>query len=207
MRQAAGSASRVLTLGRALTLGRTVGLGLGLGLALGLGGCASSEPQTYVLSPLPVATQAAAAAPAIIEVQRLALAGYLDRAAIVRGSDGARLLVDDGERWAEPLADMAGRVLVADLAARLPQSRVFFAGGAITLKPDAVVEIDIAAFEPRGAAISLQASYAIRRGSQRLSDMVAIEVPMPDRSVNAQTAAMSAALADLASRIASRLAQ
>jgi uncharacterized lipoprotein YmbA len=145
-----------------------------------------------------------------ISVRRAELAKYLDRPEIVSYSDPYELSMSEYVRWGEGLGDMVTRVLVEDLAQRLPLSRPFAASGPLTLpSPDVTIEINIDRFgpDPSGAVV-LAAQWVAHR--ERRADWIQserIEVPLASSNdTTAQVAAMSDALGRLADRIASGLA-
>ena len=55
----------------------------------------------------------------------IGLASYLDRREIVRSSEGYKLDVLSNDWWGEPLGGMLGRILVVELAQRLPASTIY----------------------------------------------------------------------------------
>ncbi|HEX7662864.1 MAG TPA: PqiC family protein [Polyangiaceae bacterium] len=104
--------------------------------------CGSSpEPTYYALSP----TQAAAESggPHLVKIRKPGLAGYLDRASIVKKVVDNRLKIAADEQWAEPLGDMLGRVLAQDLGTRMPGSLFFTEDGAIGVDPNALLEVNV----------------------------------------------------------------
>lgn len=96
---------------------------LALGAIVAGSGCARTPTRYYLLTPVPGA-EAATRATAVVAVGPVSLPDYLDRPEIVTrdGTNAARLGAYD--QWAGPLDDMLPRVLVEDLAARLPGDRV-----------------------------------------------------------------------------------
>lgn len=178
-----------------------------LGLALAVAGCASPDPTYYALLPLP---GTAAAVPfRTIEVRRPGLAGYLDRSSIVLAQQGYRLQLNETLRWSEPLGDMIGRVLAADLSQRLPGSSVFSEAGAITADPDARVEVDVRRFDAdSGGPVTLVVEVAIERGRSHLplaAMPVVLTAPPAGPGAGALAAAMSGLLGQLADRVAAAL--
>jgi len=174
---------------------------------LGATGCSSPTPNLYTLAavpgtPLPTRRLA-------VELRRISLAGYLDRAEIVRGTVSYQLKVSDIDRWGEPLGRMLERVLTEDLVTRLPNAAVFAESGAISTKPDLVVEIDVQRLEPQGDAVVLLAQIAVRpEGGTAMAETVRLVAPMGDpASTPAQVAGMSAAIGQLADTLASLLAR
>lgn len=179
------------------------GFGLAALACLALAGCqASPTPDLWTIAVVPGAS--VATRPIGIELRRVGLAGYLDRAEIVRGMSGYRLRVGDGDRWGEPLGGMVGRVLTEDLVERLPQASVFVESGAISTRPDVVVEVDIQRFDADAdGGLVLLAQIAVRpEGSMARAATIRLVTPVAAGTAQAQVAAMSAALGALADRVA-----
>ncbi len=110
--------------------------------AAALSACGSSpEPTYYALSP--TVSTARSSGPRLVKIRKPGLAGYLDRASIVKRVVDNRLKISTDERWAEPLGDMLARVLAQDLGARMPGSLFFVEDGAIGVDPDALVEVNV----------------------------------------------------------------
>jgi uncharacterized lipoprotein YmbA len=178
-------------------------------LLMGLAGCASSPtPDLYTLAAQPghpVATRKMS-----VELRRIGLAGYLDRAEIVRGTTDFRLRVADSDRWGEPLGHMLERVLTEDLVTRLPQASVFAESGAISTRPDMVLEIDIQRLDADASGtLVLLAQTALRPdGGTATAQTVRLTSPLPvPASTQAQVAAMSLLIGQLADRVAEKLAE
>lgn len=181
---------------------------LGVMLAATVAACSSPVPNLYTLAAvpgMPLSTRKLA-----VELRRISLAGYLDRAEIVRGTAGYQLQVSDIDRWGEPLGRMLERVLTENLVTRLPGAAVFAESGAISTKPDLVVEIDIQRLEPdQQGSVVLLAQIAVRpeRGTA-MAETVRLKAPLADpTSTQAQVAGMSAALGLLADAVAAILAR
>ena len=178
-----------------------------IGLCLLLASCGSSpEPVLYILQSTP--GTAVVTKPLGIELRRVTIAGYLDRPELVRGPREYRLSVDDTSRWGEPLAAMLDRVITEDLVQRLPRASVFSEAGAISTKPDLVLELDIQRLDTdtEGAAV-LVAQVAIRP-ENGTAKATTLRLRQSAGAITAagQAAAMSAALGALADEIAARVA-
>jgi uncharacterized lipoprotein YmbA len=133
-----------------------------------LSACASPDSTFYTLQPVPgpLASAGFLTASRNIEVRRPGLAGYLDRSDVVLKDSDYHLGLNAQQRWAEPLADMIGRVLTEDLAERLPGSSVFGEGGAISADPGARVEVDIQRFDADASGVvTVSAQVAIEAGT------------------------------------------
>jgi uncharacterized protein len=170
-----------------------------------LAACSSPDPNYYTLAPTPgpiVTTPAR-----IIEVARPGLAGYLDRSGIVLQQSGYRLAVNTIDLWAEPLADMIGRVLTQDLSQRLPASQVFASTGAIATDPDLRVEADVQQFDasPNGT-VTLAATVAIEQHHKSLSTRTMHFTTATGPGPAALAAALSSLLGQMSDQIATEVA-
>ncbi len=172
-----------------------------------LAACASPDPAYYTLiaRPGPVSR----GAPKLVELRRIGLAGYLDRSEIVRNNNDYRLRIPGGERWGEPLGQLITRVLAENLNARLPGSSVFADSGAISAIPDATVEVDIQRFDADASnQVVLLAQVAVSRErdrDRRTARTLRLTAQPSGPTTTDLVAAMSAALAQLADRVATIL--
>ena len=174
---------------------------------LALSGCASPDTTFFTLSAVPGTPLAALppGTPRTVELRTPGIPGYLDRTDIVLRNADYRLQVGHFQSWAEPLADMTGRVLAEDLAQRLPAMSVFTEAGAISVTPDARAGVDIQQFSagPDGV-VRLVAQLAIEGGighdvvAQR---RVSLTVTPGGPTTPALVAAMSAALGRLSDEL------
>jgi uncharacterized lipoprotein YmbA len=180
--------------------------GAALGL-LALTSCSSPNPSLYTLAPMrgtPVP-----GSPALVELRRPGIAGYLDRSEIVRSSSPYQLKLNSVERWGEPFGDMLGRVLAEDLNSRLSGTSVFTSAGAISAESGARVEIDIQRFDAdSGRDIVLVAQVAVTRSNARSNPVaraIRVSITPTGASTAEYVAAMSRALADASDQIATML--
>lgn len=178
-----------------------------LGLAALAAGCRSAEPVLYTVQP--ATGEARRGGPASVTVREVSLARYLDRLPIVRSAEEYRLEVSNNDWWGEPLDTMLTRVLVENLAQRLPSSSVFASGGAITAPAEVAVEVNLQRLGMVAAGtLALTAQVAIEyRDSRRRSvtRTEALRVPVAGTDTAAFVAAASAAVGQLSDRIAAAL--
>ncbi len=73
----------------------------------------------------------------VVVVRGVGLPRYLEQQEVVRAAGQGRLRVAENDWWSEPLGEMLQRVLVANLAQRLPGTYVLADGGPIAAHPDA----------------------------------------------------------------------
>ncbi len=169
-------------------------------------GCRSPNPALYTIAVQPGTP--AAGAPKNIELRDIGLAGYLDRPAIVRATDGYRLQVMANDTWGEPLGAMISRVLTEELAQRLPGSNIFGERGAISISPDATIAVNIQQMDiVSDAQMVLLAQVAIefRHRKDTLVRTFNIVKPVPAVTTPDEVAAISAAMSDLADGVAQML--
>ena len=180
-----------------------------VGLLTLLGGCASAPTQLYTLAAMPgppVHTPRRS-----IELRRVGLAAYLDRPEIIRSHADYRLQVADSDRWGEPLGGMLGRVLTEDLVQRLPDASIFLETGAISTRPDLVLEIDVQRFDPDADnSVVLLAQIALRPDGATTAGATARTVRLTAVPGGTRTqdlaAALSLTLGSLADSVAATVA-
>ena len=179
------------------------------GLALsGVAGCSSPNPDLFTLAAVPGTAQPLRAR--TVELRRVGLAAYLDRPEIVRSDAQYRLKVSSTDRWGEPMGSMLERVFTEDLVQRLPNSSVFSESGAISTRPDLVLEVDVQRLDANASGdIELLAQVAIQHEDTERS-AAATQVRLTIHSASTRTtdlvAAMSNGLGELADEVARKLA-
>src|ERR1700736_4455939 len=112
-----------------------------VGWVVVLAACSSPSPVLYTIAPVSGATQAGG--PKVVALQQISMARYLERSQIVRSSENYRLDVMSNDWWGEPLGAMLSRVLIEELGQRLPQSVVIGESGAVTVSPDATIDLNM----------------------------------------------------------------
>ncbi len=179
---------------------------VGLGTAA-LAACSSPNPSYYTLAP--IRGTPLPGGPALVELRRPGIAGYLDRSEIARSNTPYQLKLATNERWGEPFGDMVGRVLAENLNSRLSGTSVFTSAGAISADAGARVEIDVQRFDAdSGGQVVLLAQVAITRNGNR-GDPVTRPIRLSETPAGSSTAdyvaAMSVALAQASDQIAALL--
>ena len=172
-------------------------------LSILLAGCAVAPPRYYTLAAVPpdAAAQAVAAtaAPSRIVVGPVNLPDYLDRRPII---------TRDNAYWAAPLQDMVPRVLVADLAARLPNDRV---EGFPELSGDYRIVVDIDRFDVDASGLATLTARLRIYGKTAPQALLVGDATLQQQAdasdYQAGTAALSAVLGDLADHLAQALTQ
>lgn len=178
----------------------------GLGLLVALAACSSPDPVLYTIAPVSAATHATA--PKVIALQQVVVARYLERSQIVRSSENYRLDVMSNDWWGEPLGAMLARVLVDELSQRLPTSTVYAETGAVSVSPDATIELNVTRLDLNAAGtLVLQAQAAVTKGrASPAAKSFHFEVPPPNGGVAGEVAAISTAVGQLADGLATMLA-
>ncbi len=173
-----------------------------------LAACRSPEPVLYALQPVPGAPRRGG--PRNVGVRDVSLARYLDRVQIVRSVSDYRLSVSGNDWWGENLDTMMTRVLVENLAQRLPSSNVFATGGAISVTPEALVEVNLQRLGQTGPdALVMTAQIAVTLREPRRREIARTEtvtVPVNGADTPAFVAAASMAAGRLADAAAALLA-
>ena len=168
--------------------------------------CSSPNPDLYTIAPVTGAT--VTGAPKAIELRQIGLARFLERSQIVRSSENYRLDVMANDWWGEPLGAMLSRVLVEELSQRLPQSTVFAETGAVSVTPDATIELNVSRLDENTAGtLVLQAQAAVVKGrGEPVTRGFRFEIPPSDSGIGGEVAAISVAVGQLADGIAAMLA-
>ena len=116
----------------------------------------------------------------MVVVRGVGLPRYLDREEVVRAAGGARLRVAENDWWGEPLRAMLRRVLVADLAQRLPGADVLADEGPVAGRPDAEVEVEVQRFDrgPGGPVVFEGYAAVTGPGGTRVLDGLRADAPV-----------------------------
>ncbi len=178
----------------------------GLGLMLALAACASPNPDLYTIAP--VTGSALQGGPKVIVLQQIGLARYLERQEIVRSSENYKLDIYANDWWGEPLPAMLSRVLTEELGQRLPQSTVLAESGAITVSPDATVDLNVLRLDQDTAGqVVLQAQISVTYKDQNAPALQSVRFSLAPSApgVRGEVAAISAAVGQLADKLAAMI--
>lgn len=209
-----------------------VGGGMGLGFVLllelaalttltTLSGCGSPAPAarlvqlraaTPVSAPVPLAAAASTVSSTVSSTANwqlmlpLRLPDYLDRDGVLVPEGQAGLVPIPGHRWAEPLRESVPRLLRADLATLLGESRVWSAPLPLGLAVQRQLRIELLAFESNAerSAVLLSARWVIvdvSGATPPRAESAQISVVVPAADVDSLVAAHRLALWRLAERI------
>jgi uncharacterized lipoprotein YmbA len=182
-----------------------------VGAALLLAACGSS-PKTHYFTldtvPPPQGEKAPLSSP--VTVAEVQVPPSLDRREMVRRTGANTADVSGEDRWTAPLGDMVRNVLSQDLAARLPEGKVILPDSPAPPHTSDIV-LSIARFDadPSGK-VTLDGSWSLvqeRRGRPVLQRDVALETSAAAPGPDGQAAAMSRLLGQLATQIATTLAE
>jgi uncharacterized lipoprotein YmbA len=169
-------------------------------------GCSSPQPNLYTLAPRP-GTPIDRPLPSVA-LQSVGVAKYLDRPQIVRHRSAYELAVSDAARWGEAMDEMVPRVLVDDLAQRLPATPIATASSGMVPEAKRILTVDIDRFDadPDGTVV-LEARWSLRSGA-RDGKMQTTRIAVPAGSTQTAdlVAAMSTCLAQLSDRFVEALA-
>jgi uncharacterized lipoprotein YmbA len=168
--------------------------------------CSSPNPALYTIAP--VAGHPRGGGPKVVVLQSVSMARYLERPEIVRSSESYRLTVMSNDWWGEPLSAMLGRVLIEELSQRLPQSTVLSGSGAVSVAPDATIELNVQRLDEDAAGrlvLLAQASVEFKgHGTPVVRSFRFTEMPTAPGTPG-EVAAISAAVGQLADGLASML--
>ena len=167
-------------------------------------GCGSSEPDYYTLKPWPGVVQGGL--PVTVRVRTPTVASFLDRDTIVRNDKDYRLKLVRDAAWGESVAKLIGSTLTADLQQRLPGSTVFAEDGAISTRPEAVVELDVSQFSEDGAGQAvIAAALSVQRPDTGTATSRLLRLGLAPSG--SSTADLAAALSQLLGQVADAAAQ
>ena len=176
-----------------------------------LAGCRSSPPSTYfVLTPLEAESRpdSAADTTGLVAVLLAHFPAYLERVQLVRLERSGALEVSPSQAWAEPLERGFARVLAEDLALLL--QRPVVVAGSLSRPPRAQlqVEVDVTRFDVTARrSVQLVSTWLVEQqgGDEPTPRRTVIELEIEGQGPAAEVAARSAAVAELARRIAAAL--
>jgi uncharacterized protein len=175
-------------------------------LAAALAACSSPNPVLYTIAPVPGSTQTGG--PKVVALQQISLARYLERSQIVRSSENYRLDVMSNDWWGEPLGAMLSRVLMEELGQRLPQSVVIGESGAVTVSPDATIELNMQRLDEDAAGnliLQAQASVSLKGRKEPVLRSFRFLVTPPAPGIPGDVTAISTAVGQLADGLTSML--
>lgn len=182
-------------------------------LALVLSACAgASSPRYYTLAPVASGAPAAEAVmPARIVVGPVNLPDYLDRRPIVTRDNAYAIRLATSDYWAAPLQDQVPRVLVADLATRLPADHIEAFPQLSGSAGDYRVAVDIDRFDVDASGLATLTVHWWIYGRTAPQALQAGETTLHQQAeatdYEAGAAALSATLGALADSLAQSLTQ
>lgn len=190
------------------------GLLMAASLLLCLLGCAASPPATdfhltAVAQPSPPSAGVKSNASLRIAVDSVAVPDIVDRSQMVFDEGDGRVLVDEQNRWAEPLKSAIGRVVALDLSQLLRTPQVSAYPEMPMGEAQYHVRIDIQRWEIRGhGAFLLDARWNVRGhatsnpSSPEYDGTSSVSIPVESGGVAACVAAQDNALTRLSQDIA-----
>jgi len=181
---------------------------------IALTGCATSAPSRfYTLNPLSGDQQEynreRGVGGIIVGVGPVEVPAYLDRPQIVTRIDSNEINLEEFHKWAEPLKDSMGRVLVENLSKLLSRKTVVAYPWKSALDVNYQIVVEVIRFDGNmGDTAHLVAQWYIFDGEGKnklVSHKSHIEENTKGANVKALVAAQSLALADLSKKIASEI--
>jgi uncharacterized protein len=174
-------------------------------------GCFGSKPtRFYMLSTVaPAGAMASSGDARVIALGPVSIPDYVDRPQIVLRENANQVQIASFDSWAGSLSDMVGRVLLDDLSAQLPGDHVvaFPQGGAAVFDYRVAVQLSRFDVSTAGEAV-VAASWRVwdRLGTKtRLTTSATTRAESAGATYHDRVAALSQALADLATEIARSL--
>jgi uncharacterized protein len=176
-------------------------------------GCFGSKPtRFYMLSTVEPAAGTSVASGGgvrVIAVGPVSIPDYVDRPQIVLRESANQVQIASFDNWAGALSDMIDRVLLEDLSAQLPNDHVvaFPQGGAAVFDYRVAVQLSRFDVSTAGEAV-VTASWRVwdRLGTKtRLTTSATTRAESAGATYQDRVAALSRALADLATEIARSL--
>lgn len=140
-----------------------------------------------------------------LAIDQVTIPGYLDREQIASRTTGHHLAYSTTDRWAEPLDQAFERTLREDLAALLVRSGIQVSSHGEA--PTCELTVEVRRFEQSGPDhVELWARWVVRSDQDVVAaDETRTRVAMPGRDTNAMAAALSEAIARMATEIAGRV--
>jgi uncharacterized lipoprotein YmbA len=174
-------------------------------------GCRSASPPVfyYTLQPLadrPLEQAGPSIAGPAIGIGAVELPDYLDHRFLVTRTSPEQVQFQEAHRWAGTLRDDVQRVLSENLEILTGARRVETLPWPAGFSPDVRLRVVIGAFEGEpGKTLNLSAAWWISQDDRSVQPQLksaVIEEPVTANSMQALTAAMSRALAELSRQIA-----
>ncbi|HMW54425.1 MULTISPECIES: PqiC family protein [Candidatus Accumulibacter] len=175
-------------------------------LAAALAGCASPPSRFYTLT-VGAAPDGGAPAAYAVAVDSVTIPAIVDRPQFVLQKGPNRVLLDEFNRWAAPLAANIASTLAANLGVLLGTPRAVFGPLAANIQPAYRVSVDVQRFESvADEAVTLEGVWLLRRpGGEATSGRSALRETVQGEGYEALAAAHSRALAGMSRDIAAAI--
>lgn len=145
----------------------------------------------------------------VVGLGPITMPGYLQHPMLATRVDGTQVRYADFDRWAEPLPTLFARALGQDLSVVLGGARIVTYPWYRTMPLDVIVRVDVRSFEADAAGnAELDACWSIRdarTGTARGNDCLSITETVDERGPQAQVAALSRTVSELARFVAGAL--
>jgi uncharacterized protein len=164
-----------------------------------LDACASSPPTRFYTLSDTAGEGTAPPGASLVTITGVSIPGEIDRPEIVRRIGPNQLSIAEVDRWAAPLDDTIRRVLIDDIARRLPGA---------TAEPQRMVSVDIHEFYGDASCnVTLRAVWTLKQTGAQPSATEEIRVPASGACPATLADAMSTALGQLSDRIIAGVAR
>jgi len=175
-----------------------------------LSACGDSAPMRYytlkAIAPAGTSSASGASDQIKIRLEPVAIPAELDRLQIVSRDGPYSVRISDFDRWAAPLQEQIRRTLSDDLSARMPAGLMADPNEPAANEPRRLLSVSIAAFSAdESCASSLRADWSVRNPGGAIEHGQQVQVTTSAPCGGGVPAAMSAALAQLADRLAAVL--
>jgi uncharacterized lipoprotein YmbA len=184
---------------------RTAALAVSLA-ATAVTGCGNSMPVRYVtLNAMPVTTPRTTTPIPPVQLTAVHIPAVLDRPEVVTLASRNRLTIHDGDRWGAPFAQLMRRTLAQDLVTRLPSGSFVFPDAPAPPDTRTLVVTVLDCEADASGTLRLQAAWTLLSGHPAhvtLTQQATLETGIAGHDAEAQAAAMSRVLGELADDIA-----
>jgi uncharacterized lipoprotein YmbA len=172
--------------------------------------CCSREPPTNFYTLAPVESSAFVSANVMpVTVGTINLPAILDRTQLVRRPSPDQIAVQEYDRWAAPLDDTIAKALTVDLEHLLPPQALIRSDGSPFDTKIGVIDVYIDRFDSDYAGhVTFDVAWTVTNGNPQktlLRRTEHITEDAGDGSPSAMVQAMSRAIGDLSTRIATQL--
>lgn len=170
-------------------------------------GCGGRAPNFYLLAPSAELQPLNAAASGVV-VDKIKIPDYLSRSQMIIREKNNRLILANSQRWAEPLAANATRVLMENLTALLPDCNVVDFNSRAPRDGMTVVSVTLTQFEGLDSGVAvLSAQWHVTKNSSGANSTTITGQSSHEESFKRRDyASLAAALSTLLARMSADIA-